>query len=123
MAEEAFPLHLLVWNNQYLELDRELQKNEVSEGVYAAAGWRMRGVSLCVFLFSFLSFTDAFVRSHCIALIAALVFASAAGCGAPGSEGAHPAGAGGVSGPPGVHPGAAQALLGPHTLHHTGLDQ
>uniref|UniRef100_A0A671VQY8 Ankyrin repeat domain 13D n=1 Tax=Sparus aurata TaxID=8175 RepID=A0A671VQY8_SPAAU len=25
---EAFPLHLLVWNNQYLELDRELQKNE-----------------------------------------------------------------------------------------------
>uniref|UniRef100_A0A671VR48 Ankyrin repeat domain 13D n=1 Tax=Sparus aurata TaxID=8175 RepID=A0A671VR48_SPAAU len=28
MAEEAFPLHLLVWNNQYLELDRELQKNE-----------------------------------------------------------------------------------------------
>lgn len=53
MAEEAFPLHLLVWNNQYLELDRELQKNEVSEGVYAAAGWRMRGVSLCVFLFLF----------------------------------------------------------------------
>uniref|UniRef100_A0A8C4FE43 Ankyrin repeat domain 13 family, member D n=1 Tax=Dicentrarchus labrax TaxID=13489 RepID=A0A8C4FE43_DICLA len=30
MAQEAFPLHLLVWNNQYLELDRELQKNEVS---------------------------------------------------------------------------------------------
>ncbi|KAI2657183.1 Ankyrin repeat domain-containing protein 13D [Labeo rohita] len=28
MAEEAFPLHYLVWNNQYLELDRELQKNE-----------------------------------------------------------------------------------------------
>ncbi|TKS72318.1 Ankyrin repeat domain-containing protein 13D [Collichthys lucidus] len=28
MAEEAFPLHFLVWNNQYLELDRELQKNE-----------------------------------------------------------------------------------------------
>uniref|UniRef100_A0A671VNI6 Ankyrin repeat domain 13D n=1 Tax=Sparus aurata TaxID=8175 RepID=A0A671VNI6_SPAAU len=24
----SFPLHLLVWNNQYLELDRELQKNE-----------------------------------------------------------------------------------------------
>lgn len=39
MAEEAFPLHLLVWNNQYLELDRELQKNEVSEEVYSAAGW------------------------------------------------------------------------------------
>ncbi|XP_069027441.1 ankyrin repeat domain-containing protein 13D isoform X2 [Embiotoca jacksoni] len=28
MAQEAFPLHLLVWNNQYLELDRELQTNE-----------------------------------------------------------------------------------------------
>ncbi|KAF6726703.1 Ankyrin repeat domain-containing protein 13D [Oryzias melastigma] len=26
MAQEAFPLHVLVWNNQYLELDRELQK-------------------------------------------------------------------------------------------------
>lgn len=31
--EEAFPLHLLVWNNQYLELDLELQKKEVSRGV------------------------------------------------------------------------------------------
>lgn len=28
MAEEAFPLHLLVWNNQYLELDRELLNKE-----------------------------------------------------------------------------------------------
>uniref|UniRef100_A0A4W6DIA8 Ankyrin repeat domain 13D n=1 Tax=Lates calcarifer TaxID=8187 RepID=A0A4W6DIA8_LATCA len=28
MAHEAFPLHFLVWNNQYLELDRELQKKE-----------------------------------------------------------------------------------------------
>uniref|UniRef100_A0A8D3CLH5 Ankyrin repeat domain 13 family, member D n=1 Tax=Scophthalmus maximus TaxID=52904 RepID=A0A8D3CLH5_SCOMX len=28
MDHEAFPLHVLVWNNQYLELDRELQKNE-----------------------------------------------------------------------------------------------
>ncbi|XP_074504830.1 ankyrin repeat domain-containing protein 13D [Sebastes fasciatus] len=28
MAEEAFALHLLVWNNQYLELDRELQNKE-----------------------------------------------------------------------------------------------
>uniref|UniRef100_A0A6Q2XIC9 Ankyrin repeat domain-containing protein n=1 Tax=Esox lucius TaxID=8010 RepID=A0A6Q2XIC9_ESOLU len=28
MAEEAFPLHFLVWNNQYIELERELQKNE-----------------------------------------------------------------------------------------------
>uniref|UniRef100_A0A3Q1JUK5 Ankyrin repeat domain-containing protein n=1 Tax=Anabas testudineus TaxID=64144 RepID=A0A3Q1JUK5_ANATE len=33
MAQEAFPLHVLVWNNQYLELDRELQKKEVSEDV------------------------------------------------------------------------------------------
>lgn len=32
MAQEGFPLHLLVWNNQYLELDRELQKKEVSRG-------------------------------------------------------------------------------------------
>lgn len=31
MAQEAFPLHFLVWNNQYLELDRELQKTEVKE--------------------------------------------------------------------------------------------
>lgn len=31
MAQEAFPLHFLVWNNQYLELDRELQKTEVRE--------------------------------------------------------------------------------------------
>lgn len=29
MAQEAFPLHFLVWNNQYLELERELQKMEV----------------------------------------------------------------------------------------------
>ncbi|KAI9538840.1 Ankyrin repeat domain-containing protein 13D [Dissostichus eleginoides] len=28
MAQEGFPLHALVWNNQYLELDRELQKKE-----------------------------------------------------------------------------------------------
>lgn len=32
MAQEAFPLHFLVWNNQYLELDRELQKKEVGVG-------------------------------------------------------------------------------------------
>lgn len=38
MAQEAFPLHFLVWNNQYLELDRELQKKEVSKDVYFAAG-------------------------------------------------------------------------------------
>lgn len=29
MAEEAFPLHYLVWNNQFQELDRELQKKQV----------------------------------------------------------------------------------------------
>ncbi|XP_060783324.1 ankyrin repeat domain-containing protein 13D isoform X2 [Neoarius graeffei] len=28
MAQEAFPLHLLVWNNRYLELDRELKKKQ-----------------------------------------------------------------------------------------------
>ncbi|XP_056295874.1 ankyrin repeat domain-containing protein 13D isoform X2 [Pseudoliparis swirei] len=28
MAREAFPLHVLVWNNQYLELELELQKDE-----------------------------------------------------------------------------------------------
>ncbi|XP_008325251.1 ankyrin repeat domain-containing protein 13D [Cynoglossus semilaevis] len=28
MAHETFPLHSLVWNNQYLELDRELQTKE-----------------------------------------------------------------------------------------------
>ncbi|XP_035281304.1 ankyrin repeat domain-containing protein 13D isoform X2 [Anguilla anguilla] len=28
MAQEEFPLHYLVWNNQYLELDRELQKRQ-----------------------------------------------------------------------------------------------
>ncbi|XP_038849731.1 ankyrin repeat domain-containing protein 13D [Salvelinus namaycush] len=28
MAQEAFPFHFLVWNNQYLELERQLQKNE-----------------------------------------------------------------------------------------------
>lgn len=40
MAQEAFPLHFLVWNNQYLELDRELQKKEVKGGecFYFAAG-------------------------------------------------------------------------------------
>jgi len=31
MAREAFPLHVLVWNNQYLELELELQKDEVSK--------------------------------------------------------------------------------------------
>lgn len=31
MAQEAFPLHFLVWNNQYIELERELQQNEVGQ--------------------------------------------------------------------------------------------
>jgi hypothetical protein len=31
MAQEAFPFHFLVWNNQYLELERQLQKNEVGQ--------------------------------------------------------------------------------------------
>lgn len=42
MAQEAFPLHFLVWNNQYLELDRELQKKEVSRSI---CNWRMVGFS------------------------------------------------------------------------------
>lgn len=47
MAQEAFPLHLLVWNNQYLELDRELQKKEVSRGVRS---WTMVGFFIFIFL-------------------------------------------------------------------------
>lgn len=38
MAQEEFPLHFLVWNNQYLDLDRELQKKEVGEAARVAAG-------------------------------------------------------------------------------------
>ena len=68
-------------------------------------------------------FLGAFVMWHCIALMLPCVFGSAAGCGAPGSEGAHPAGAGGVSGPPGVRPGAAETRCRPHTQQRTGLDQ
>lgn len=112
MAQEAFPLHFLVWNNQYLELDRELQKKEVSEEGLFRSCWRV----MC--------FTDAFVRSHCIALMLPVcVLVPAAGCGAPGSERAHPAGAGCVSGPPGVHPGAAQTHRRPDTQQRAGLDQ
>ncbi|XP_061690015.1 ankyrin repeat domain-containing protein 13D isoform X2 [Syngnathoides biaculeatus] len=33
MAQEQFPLHFLVWNNQYQELDQEMQKNENLERV------------------------------------------------------------------------------------------
>ena len=36
MEQEGFPLHALVWNNQYLELDRELQKKEVRRCISAA---------------------------------------------------------------------------------------
>lgn len=43
MAQEAFPLHYLVWNNQYLELDRELQKKEVRTG----RGWLFLQMSHC----------------------------------------------------------------------------
>lgn len=38
MAQEEFPLHFFVWSNQYLELDRELQKKEVGEVVHVTAG-------------------------------------------------------------------------------------
>lgn len=110
MAQEAFPLHFLVWNNQYLELDRELQKKEVSRDV---CSWRK------VFLSPL---QDALDGSLCIALMLLSGFGSAAGCRAPGSEGAHPSGAGCVPGPPGVNPGASQTLLRPHTLQRTGLD-
>lgn len=53
----------------------------------------------------------------------ACVPVSAAGCGAPGSEGAQPTGAGCVSGPPRVNQSAAQTHCRPNTLQHTGLDQ
>lgn len=49
MAQEAYPLHFLVWNNQYLELDRELQKKEVREDVYFAGG---RCLCICMRLVS-----------------------------------------------------------------------
>lgn len=49
MAQEAYPLHFLVWNNQYLELDRELQKKEVREDVYIAGG---RCLCICMRLVS-----------------------------------------------------------------------
>lgn len=110
MAQEAFPLHFLVWNNQYLELDRELQKKEVSR---SDCSWRM----------VFGGFFFALVGSLCIALMLLSGFGSAAGCGAPGSEGAHPSGAGCVPGPPGVNPGAPQIHLRPHTLQRTRLDE
>lgn len=38
MAQEAFPLHYLVWNNQYQELDRELQSNQVMLGLDVGDG-------------------------------------------------------------------------------------
>lgn len=67
--------------------------------------------------------TDAFGMAHCIALMLIVYMISAAGCGALGSERAHPAGAGSVSGPPGVNPSAAQTHCRPDTLQRTGLDQ
>lgn len=106
MAEEAFPLHFLVWNNQYLELDRELQKKEVSRGLWSS--W---------WLMAFSGRTA--LRLCCLWFLGGF----AAGCRAPGSEGAHPAGAGCVSGPPGVHPGAAEAHSRPHTLKRTRMEQ
>lgn len=75
------------------------------------------------FFFCFFLVADAFVMSHCIALMLLVCFGSAAGCGAPGSERAHPAGTGCMSGPPGVNPGAAETLCRPDTLQRTGLDQ
>lgn len=117
MAQEAFPLHFLVWNNQYLELDRELQRKEVSRGCSQLDDGG---------IFPFHPPTpqkNALDGSRCIALMLLSGFGSAAGYGAPGSEGAHPSGAGCVPGPPRVHQGASQTLLRPHTLQHTGLDQ
>lgn len=38
MAQEAFPLHYLVWNNQYQELDRELQSKQVMLGLDVGDG-------------------------------------------------------------------------------------
>lgn len=108
MAQEGFPLHYLVWNNQYLELDRELQKKEVSGEFCFAADVFFNRCVFCAVL-------------HCAD--AACVFGSAAGCGAPGSERAHPAGAGRVSGPPGINPGTDEILCRPDILQLTGLDQ
>lgn len=60
MAQEAFPLHYLVWNNQYLELDRELQKKEVRLDFVFWSWWLMMG-----FFF--------FGMSNCIALMLLLL--------------------------------------------------
>lgn len=57
MAHETFPLHSLVWNNQYLELDRELQTKEV-DGLNVFYLFIGGGFLRCV----------SFVALHCAAL-------------------------------------------------------
>uniref|UniRef100_A0A8C1HDN8 Ankyrin repeat domain 13 family, member D n=1 Tax=Cyprinus carpio carpio TaxID=630221 RepID=A0A8C1HDN8_CYPCA len=48
MAEEAFPLHYLVWNNQYQELDRELQKKQHDTGRLDPRGRTPLELSVCL---------------------------------------------------------------------------
>ncbi|KAL3973111.1 NLR family CARD domain-containing protein 3 [Sarotherodon galilaeus] len=48
MAQEAFPLHYLVWNNQYLELDRELQKKEQDLGRLDPRGRTPLELAVCL---------------------------------------------------------------------------
>ncbi|CAG04792.1 unnamed protein product [Tetraodon nigroviridis] len=48
MAQEAFPLHFLVWNNQYLELDRELQKKEQDVGRLDPRGRTPLELAVCL---------------------------------------------------------------------------
>uniref|UniRef100_A0A673FUA6 Uncharacterized protein n=1 Tax=Sinocyclocheilus rhinocerous TaxID=307959 RepID=A0A673FUA6_9TELE len=48
MAEEAFPLHYLVWNNQYLELDRELQIKQHDTGRLDPRGRTALELSVCL---------------------------------------------------------------------------
>lgn len=64
-----------------------------------------------------------FVMAHCIALMLLVCVGSTAGCGAPGSERAHPAGAGRLSRPPGVYTRAAEILRRPDALQRAGLDR
>uniref|UniRef100_A0A672ZSX9 Ankyrin repeat domain-containing protein n=1 Tax=Sphaeramia orbicularis TaxID=375764 RepID=A0A672ZSX9_9TELE len=48
MAQDAFPLHFLVWNNQYLELDRELQKKEQDVGRLDPRGRTPLELAVCL---------------------------------------------------------------------------
>uniref|UniRef100_A0A672M8I1 Ankyrin repeat domain 13D n=1 Tax=Sinocyclocheilus grahami TaxID=75366 RepID=A0A672M8I1_SINGR len=48
MAEEAFPLHYLVWNNQYQELDRELQIKQHDTGRLDPRGRTALELSVCL---------------------------------------------------------------------------